>query len=167
MKLSLALRSAAFVLLVPCVVAGYVPFLILRATERPMPPPLTIVSAGASALVLLGAAVLLRCVADFFAGGGTLAPVDPPKVLVVDGLYRYTRNPMYNGVLAILLGEAWLFRSAHLLLYAAIFLLTVHLFVVLYEEPALRSRFGDAYLAYRHAVPRWGFTTRAYGAARS
>jgi protein-S-isoprenylcysteine O-methyltransferase Ste14 len=165
MRTALALRSLAFVLLVPGVVAGYVPFLILRGTAPTTPPP-TIVLAAASALILIGAAVLLRCVWDFFAGGGTLAPVDPPKVLVVRGLYRYTRNPMYNGVLAVLLGEAWLFRSAALLLYAAIFVLTVHLFVVLYEEPALRSQFGEQYLAYRRSVPRWGVTTRPYVAER-
>ena len=107
--------------------------------------------------------VLLRCVWDFFATGkGTLAPIDPPRFLVVQGLYRFTRNPMYNGVVALILGEAGLFRSVALVEYALLVLVLFHLFVVLYEEPALESQFGEAYRAYRRAVPRWGFTTRPF-----
>jgi protein-S-isoprenylcysteine O-methyltransferase Ste14 len=67
---------------------------------------------------------------------------------------------MYNGVLALILGEAWLFGSVSLLKYALLVLVLFHLFVVLYEEPALTSQFGESYRAYRRAVPRWGFTTR-------
>jgi protein-S-isoprenylcysteine O-methyltransferase Ste14 len=67
---------------------------------------------------------------------------------------------MYNGVLALLLGEAWLFDSVSLLEYALLVFVLFHLFVVLYEEPALTSQFGESYRAYRRAVPRWGFTTR-------
>ena len=69
---------------------------------------------------------------------------------------------MYNGVIAIILGEAWLFRSVSLVEYALVVLVLFHLFVVLYEEPALESQFGEAYRAYRRAVPRWGFTTRPF-----
>ena len=87
---------------------------------------------------------------DFFAmGKGTLGPIDPPRVLVVSGLYRFTSNPMYNGVLAVIMGEAWLF-------------VLFHLFVVLYEEPALTSQFGDSCRVYRRAVPRRGFRTRPF-----
>ena len=78
---------------------------------------------------------------DFFAAGkGTLAPIDPPRFLVVRGLYRFSRNPMYNGVIALILGEAWLFGSIGLAEYALLVLIFFHLFVVLYEEPALESR---------------------------
>jgi protein-S-isoprenylcysteine O-methyltransferase Ste14 len=109
--------------------------------------------------------VLLTCVWAFLASGqGTLAPIDPPKQLVVIGLYRFTRNPMYNGVLAILLGEAWLFHSLAVVEYAAGFLVAAHIFVVLYEERALSSRFGESFREYRSAVPRWGFALRAYTA---
>ena len=73
-----------------------------------------------------------------------MAPVDPPRHLVVRGLYRYVRNPMYVGVIAILLGEALLFGSLTLLWYAAAFFAVAHLFVVLYEEPALRGQFGES-----------------------
>jgi protein-S-isoprenylcysteine O-methyltransferase Ste14 len=69
---------------------------------------------------------------------------------------------MYSSVLAMLAGQAWLFGSGHLIEYALIVLVAEHLFVVLYEEPTLAARFGDAYAAYRKAVPRWGFTTRPY-----
>ena len=69
---------------------------------------------------------------------------------------------MYNGLLAVLLGEAGLFRSVALVEYAGVVLVAVHLFVVLYEEPALTSRFGDSYLDYRKRVPRWGFTIHPY-----
>ena len=116
-------------------------------------------SAGAISVIAVGALVLLRCVWDFFAAGrGTLAPIDPPRHLVVRGLYRYTRNPMYNGVLAVLLGEAWLFHSLALLQFAALMFLIFHVFVIGYEEPALEAQFGERYRAYRAAVPRWGAT---------
>ena len=78
-------------------------------------PELSLSSAGASIVAIAGAVVLLRCVWDFFAKRrGTLAPIDPPRVLILSGLYRFTRNPMYNGVLALILGEAWLFGNMSL-----------------------------------------------------
>lgn len=161
----LALKSVLFVLLLPGTVAGYVPYRILRSASRLHTPPLTASSLCAALLLMLGLGVLLRCVWDFAAAGrGTLAPVDPPRHLVVCGLYRFTRNPMYNGVLASLVAEAWLFRCVGLLGYAVFVLAGFHLVVVLYEERALERRFGAAYQAYRRAVPRWGFTVRGYRA---
>ena len=163
MRLLLAFRALAFVVLLPGTVAGYIPFRLLRAADQLHAPRLSASSLLAVGLLLAGAAVLLRCVWDFFAAGqGTLAPVDPPKYLVVRGLYRFTRNPMYNGVVAMLLGEAWLFGSLLLVKYALLVLLLFHLFVVLYEEQTLASRFGESYQLYRKAVPRWGFRVRAY-----
>ncbi|HJZ84265.1 MAG TPA: isoprenylcysteine carboxylmethyltransferase family protein [Polyangia bacterium] len=162
-RLFLALRALFFVALLPGTIAGYVPFRMLRASSLLRVPSLSLSSVAAGALALAGAAVLLRCVWDFFAAGqGTLAPVDPPRHLVVRGLYRFTRNPMYNGVLALLLGQAWLFRSVALVEYTAAVFAGFHLFVVLYEEPTLESRFGDSYREYRRRVPRWGFTIRPY-----
>ena len=167
MKTFLALRSLLFLVLIPGTVAGYVPLRILRGSKPSFMPGLSAASVLAGCLTLLGAAVLLRCVWDFFsAGRGTLAPVDPPKLLVVRGLYRRTRNPMYNGVLAVLVGEAWLFRSAALLEYAFLMLVIFHLVVVVYEEPILVSRFGESYQEYRRAVPRWGFTVRPFTQSR-
>jgi len=163
MRLLLALRALFFVLLLPGTVAGYIPFSILRAAESLFVPSLGLASVCAGVLAITGALVLLRCVWDFFATGkGTLAPIDPPRFLVVQGLYRFTRNPMYNGVVALILGEAGLFRSVALVEYALLVLVLFHLFVFLYEEPALESQFGESYRAYRRAVPRWGFTTRPF-----
>ena len=159
----LALRALFFVFLLPGTVAGYVPYRLLRASGHLRLPAFDLSSVCASLLAALGALVLLRCVWDFFAAGkGTLAPVDPPRFLVVRGLYRYTRNPMYNGVLAVLLDEAWLFRSTSLFEYTLFVAVAFHLFVVLYEEPTLEAAFKASYQAYRHAVPRWGFTRHAY-----
>src|SRR6185312_4881458 len=163
MRFLLPLRAIFFVLLLPGTVAGYIPFGILDSEHRLRVLELSLSSVGAGILAIAGALVLLRCVWDFFARGkGTLAPIDPPRVLVVSGLYRFTRNPMYNGVLALLLGEAWLFGSVSLLEYALVVIILFHLFVVFYEEPALTSQFGESYQAYRRAVPRWGFTTRPF-----
>jgi len=163
MRFFLALRAIFFVLLLPGSVAGYFPLEILRSENQlriPAPGPSSI---SAAILVVVGAIVLLRCVWDFFATGkGTLAPVDPPRVLVAGGLYRFTRNPMYNGVFAVIAGEAWLFGSVSLIEYALLVLVLFHLFVVFYEEPELTSQFGESYGVYRRAVPRWGFRTRPF-----
>ena len=163
MRFLLALRALFFLLLLPGTVAGYVPLRILQATSRLHVPDLAISSGTAAVLAVAGTAVLLKCVWDFFAvGKGTLAPIDPPKHLVVHGLYRFTRNPMYNGVLAVLIGEAWLFTSVSLIEYTLFVLVLFHLFVVLYEEPTLESSFGESYRIYRRAVPRWGFTVHPF-----
>ena len=154
----LAFRSILFVFLIPGTVAGYIPFLILQSSGDDIHPAL-IGNSLAVCLIVLGASVLLRCVWDFFAAGrGTLAPFDPPRQLVVRGLYRFTRNPMYNGVLSVLVGEAWLFHSAWLWKYAAVVFVLFNLMVIVYEEPTLESQFGESFRAYKRAVPRWGFT---------
>ena len=90
-----------------------------------------------------------------FAGKGTPAPIDPPKELVERGLYRFSRNPMYVGVLFILFGEAIFFATLLILGYMLVFFFCFHLFVVAYEEPTLRRTFGAAYKKYCDAVPRW------------
>jgi protein-S-isoprenylcysteine O-methyltransferase Ste14 len=162
----LAFRSLLFVALLPGVVAGYLPYRMLAGSGKLQLPMLSFTSISAVAFTLSGVLILLRCVWDFFASGkGTLAPIDPPRHLVVRGLYRYTRNPMYNGVIVILVGEAWLFASTSLLSYTAVVLVSFHLFVVLYEEPVLEAQFRKSYSDYRRSVPRWGFTTHAYEVA--
>lgn len=106
--------------------------------------------------MVVGAAILIRCIWDFAAKGrGTLAPIDPPTQLVVQGLYRYVRNPMYLGVLLLLLGESAFFRSATLLQYTIAWFIVVNLMVLFYEEPALRRRFGESYQRYFRSVHRW------------
>ncbi len=108
---------------------------ILSGSDGLHTPRLSASALVAAIVVLFGLAILLRCVWDFLAAGhGTLAPVDPPTRLVVRGLYRVTRNPMYNGVLVMVAGEAWLCSSAALMRYALSVFVGFHAFVVLYEE---------------------------------
>jgi protein-S-isoprenylcysteine O-methyltransferase Ste14 len=122
-------------------------------------PEMTVLNLFAAATGLAGLAVLLYCIWGFSVNGrGTLAPIDPPKVLIVRGLYRYTRNPMYLGNIIVLVSEAFLFRSTGLFIYASIVLLCFHLFIVFYEERHLRSQFGQSYEDYLHSVPRWGIS---------
>jgi len=155
------------VVLIPGTVAGYIPMLILQSSGRELPGEFSIADVLAACLIVLGAAVLFRCVWDFFsAGRGTLAPFDPPRMLVVRGLYRFTRNPMYNGVLLVLIGEAWVFRSTTLWKYAALIFVMFHVTVIAYEEPTLESQFGASFRTYKRAVPRWGFTARPFTAPR-
>jgi protein-S-isoprenylcysteine O-methyltransferase Ste14 len=150
------LRSIAFALLLPGSVLLWVP-LGLSAGD-----PARLGLGGGPArwlglpLVVLGGGALLWCIAEFARRGrGTLAPVDPPRFVVRSGLYRVTRNPMYVGVLVTLAGEALLFDSLPLAVWAAVVAVTVHLFVVLYEEPTLRRQFGEPYETYLATVPRW------------
>jgi protein-S-isoprenylcysteine O-methyltransferase Ste14 len=106
--------------------------------------------------LLVGAWFYGRCAWDFVvAGRGTPAPIDAPKHLVVRGLYRLVRNPMYVGVLLCVGGEALLFGSTRLLAYAIVLLLCFHTFIVAYEEPTLRRMFGASYERYCATVPRW------------
>ncbi|MBM4446103.1 MAG: isoprenylcysteine carboxylmethyltransferase family protein [Chloroflexi bacterium] len=108
------------------------------------------------ALIALGAALYFWTAWDFaFAGKGTPAPIAPPKSLVSRRLYQVNRNPMYTGVLLVLLGEAIFFMSLTLLAYTAFLWLASHLFVVYYEEPNLRKKFGATYGEYCKVVPRW------------
>jgi protein-S-isoprenylcysteine O-methyltransferase Ste14 len=107
-------------------------------------------------LLALGTAVAITCVASFVARGrGTPAPFDPPTRFVVTGPYRWVRNPMYIGGLAMLVGFGLWHRSPSMLLFAGLPFLLVHAFVVFYEEPQLDGGFGAAYEQYKRAVRRW------------
>jgi protein-S-isoprenylcysteine O-methyltransferase Ste14 len=145
--------TAAFLLAAPGVVAGLVPWL-LTGWHSSDPPALAV--AVGVALVAAGVAVLLHSFARFvLEGRGTPAPIAPTERLVVGGLYRYVRNPMYVAVLATILGQALLLWRPVLLGYAAVFWLVVAAFVRGYEEPTLSARYGEQYAAYRRAVPAW------------
>ncbi len=150
------LGSLAFLVVAPGTVAGLVPWWISRwRVQRPFLGAADLRLVGA-ALLVLGAAVLLDSFARFALRGlGTPAPVAPPRNLVVTGLYRHVRNPMYAGLLAAILGQALLLGNATLLGYALLVWLVVHLFVLLYEEPTLARTFGEEYAAFRANVPRW------------
>lgn len=150
------LKTALFFVLVPGTVAGYIPYQLL---QRPALPAL--VNFGlfhwlAAVVMALGISGLLWCGWHFATEGrGTPAPFDPPKTLVVRGPYHWVRNPMYVSVITVLLGEAMFFRSIALLGYLALFWGIVNLFVMLYEEAALRDQFGESYNDYCRRVWRW------------
>lgn len=147
------LKTLLFTVLVPGTVAGLIPAWIRGGWGLHGPAWATI----AGGLVLaIGVAVYLWCAWDFAtAGRGTPLPQDPPRALVVRGLYRYSRNPMYLGVMAAVLGQAVWARSGGVLAYAAGLAALFHVRVVWFEEPVLRRTFGAAYNAYVAAVPRW------------
>ena len=157
----LGLRATISFLVQPAVVAGLVPALIVRHAT---PDPAALLPGGV--LLGLGGALLLWCVRDFFvAGKGTLAPWDPPVHLVVVGLYRYVRNPMYLAVLTVLAGWSLLYASGWMAIYLAGLAAGFHLRVRWHEEPWLQRQFGAEWTAYRASVPRWwpGGRSRAQG----
>jgi protein-S-isoprenylcysteine O-methyltransferase Ste14 len=142
-------RSTLSFAALPGLVAYVIPLLVLRPAGQP-PRFAGLAVAGT------GTAILLTCVRAFHVQGrGTLAPWDPPQALVRTGLYRYSRNPMYVGVIAVLSGWALSWPTAGLWVYAGIVSVLFHLRVVLGEEPWLADTFGDEWIRYTRAVPRW------------
>jgi protein-S-isoprenylcysteine O-methyltransferase Ste14 len=151
----LALRSLFWTIAFPGFFAGYVPwqFFGLRDVRPGALGPSQI---PALVCIGVGVALLAMCIFEFARSGrGTLSPLDPPRALVVRGLYRYVRNPMYLSVTLIILGEAMLLRSSALAIYWAIWFIWVNVFVVGYEEPTLRRMFGASYEDYTRRVGRW------------
>jgi protein-S-isoprenylcysteine O-methyltransferase Ste14 len=149
---TLLLRNLLFTVIVPGTVAVYLPLWIVQDRPAPSGPSLLV----ATALFTIGGCIYAWCVWDFaMFGRGTPAPIDAPKKLVVRGLYRYSRNPMYVGVLTVIFAQAALFRTPRLLLYALVVGTIFHLFIVLYEEPHLASEFAGEYEEYRARVGRW------------
>jgi len=155
-KITAALGSALFFVVAPAMVAGLIPWFITHWEFR---PPFLAVEAtrlAGVAFIIAGVPGLLDSFARFALEGlGTPAPIAPTRNLVVSGLYRYVRNPMYVAVVAIILGQAVLFADWRLLGYGALIWLAVHIFVLAYEEPMLRQSYGAEYESYRANVPRW------------
>jgi len=155
-----AVGSSIFFALAPASVAGLIPFWLTGwRVRRPQlllswaSVPLRVVGAM---LLVAGAVVLVQAFVRFVVeGAGTPAPVAPTERLVVGGLYRYVRNPMYVAVVAAIVGQALLLGQPSLLLYAAVVGAAMAAFAHGYEEPALVNRFGAQYDAYQRAVPAW------------
>jgi len=148
-------KNLLFTLVVPGFVVGWAP---LRWFERraQWPEALGWRHGAGAALFVLGAVIYLHCLWLFATRGqGTPAPFDPPKKLVWRGLYKWVRNPMYLGIIALVAGEAVFLRSGHIVVYLICLVCAVQLFVVGYEERALRHQFGAMYEDYRRSVPRW------------
>jgi len=150
------LGSIFFLLLAPGTVAGVVPWWI---SHWRMQAPLLGFSAfrvAGGLLIAAGTPMLLDSFARFaLQGRGTPAPVFPTRHLVVTGLYRYVRNPMYVAVLCVILGQGLVFGNVWVLGYGLLVWLGFHLFVIGYEEPTLSRSFGGEYEAFRANVPRW------------
>lgn len=148
-----AVGSLVFLVLAPGVVAGLLPWALTGWQTRPTALALRVVGV---VLVVGGALVLVSAFARFVVEGvGTPAPVAPTEQLVVGGLYRHVRNPMYLAVAATIAGQALILGRPGLLAYAAIFCVAVVAFVYGYEQPTLAARYGEQYEAYRRAVPAW------------
>ncbi|HVM98195.1 MAG TPA: methyltransferase [Candidatus Acidoferrales bacterium] len=156
------LRALFAFLVLPGVVGGLLPWLIVAGDPAR--------GQGwriGAVVLLLGLMILLWCVRDFYVSGkGTLAPWDPPKHLVVVGLYRFCRNPMYVGVLTLVAGWSLLAASRRLAIYTVILGLGFHLRVLFYEEPTLARLFPDAWQLYRASVNRWCPSVRAATSSR-
>lgn len=151
-----AAGTVVFFFAVPVVVAGLIPWLLTGWDARALPGWWLPVRVLGAALILVGAVVLIQAFARFVVEGiGTPAPIAPTEHLVVGGLYRYVRNPMYLAVGAVIVGQALLLGRLVLVPYAAAFGLATGVFVRGYEEPTLEASFGEEYEAYRRAVPRW------------
>lgn len=155
-RLRSILGSALFLALAPGTVAGLIPYLLTRWRVE---APLFGMEASripGGPLIAIGLYILLESFALFaFLGRGTPAPAAPTVQLVVAGFYRHVRNPMYAAVTALNIGQAFLFGSTLLVIYATAVWLTFHCFVYFHEEPALRRLFGAEYEAYARHVPRW------------
>jgi protein-S-isoprenylcysteine O-methyltransferase Ste14 len=154
---SLYLRNIFFTIIHPGLVVGLIPYWILGPKlKQQFSARFHFFQYLGAGLFLIGLFVLLHCITRFaVVGRGTLSPIDPTKKLVTSGIYKYSRNPMYLGVLIILAGETFFFRSYHLGIYLLIIAFIFNFFILLVEEPRLRRDFGDDYLQYCRRVRRW------------
>ncbi len=157
--LSLFIRNLIFTILQPGIVAGLIPYLILGDkvndifVQQLFSPEL---HNSGIIIFLIGLVIMLTCIINFAVKGkGTLSPADPTKKLVISGLYRFSRNPMYVGVTLILIGEAIFFQSVQLLIYSLLVFLAFNIFTILVEEPRLKKDFGEEYNRYCKKVSRW------------
>jgi len=147
--------SSLFFAVAPGVVAGVVPWAITRWEGADPPWPVPVRVAGAVVLVASTVVLVQAFVRFVREGRGTPAPVGPTERLVVGGLYRHVRNPMYVAVIGAISGQALLLGRPVLLVYAAVAGAGMVAFVRGYEEPLLTARYGEQYRAYRRAVPGW------------
>ena len=150
------LGSFLFLVFAPGIIAGYMPYTMTHWRFEPPFFGIVWLRAVGAAVVFGGVVILIDSFLRFaLEGRGTPAPVVPPKELVVSGMYRFVRNPMYVAVLSIIFGQALLLGSTTLLVYAIALWVAFHSFVMLYEEPTLRMQFGRSYDVYCANVSRW------------
>lgn len=155
--ISLFIRNLIFTMLQPGLVAGLIPLWITGFSINNIFDQVWQLHHYTGAIVFfIGFVIMLLCIIRFAVKGrGTLSPVDPTKKLVLSGLYHFSRNPMYVGVVLILIGEAIFFQSVALWMYSLFVFITFHMFIILVEEPRLRKDFGEDYKKYCKKVRRW------------
>ncbi len=150
------LGSALFFVIAPLGLAGFVPWWVTQWEFRPALFGVDVTRILGVILIIAGVPGVLDSFARFALEGlGTPAPIAPPQELVVTGLYRYVRNPIYIAVVAVILGQALLFGDRRLLWYGALLWLFFHVWVLIIEEPTLEQTFGTEYENFRTNVPRW------------
>ncbi len=155
-RLWASLGSVVFFLLAPGLVAGLAPWWISRWHMQPPLLGSSLLRVAGASLIAVGTPALLDSFARFALQGlGTPAPIFPTRHLVVTGLYRHVRNPMYVGVVSVIVGQGLLLGSARVLDYGVLVWLAFSLFVIGYEEPTLRRTFGDEYERFCANIPRW------------
>jgi protein-S-isoprenylcysteine O-methyltransferase Ste14 len=155
-KAMAVLGSALFFVVAPLLLAGFIPRWVTQWEFRPAFFGVDLTRILGGMLIIAGAPGILDSFARFALEGlGTPAPIAPPQKLVVTGLYRYVRNPIYIAVVAVILGQALLFGDGRLLWYGALLWLFFHVAVVVFEEPSLTQTFGSEYERFRTNVPRW------------
>jgi len=155
-KATALLGSALFFIIAPVMLAGFVPWSVTDWQFRPAFFGVDATRILGGILIIAGVPGLVDSFARFALEGlGTPAPVAPPKKLVVTGLYRYVRNPIYIAVVAVIFGQALVFGELRLLWYGALLWLFFHLWVLMLEEPELKQTFGAEYVSFRTNVPRW------------
>ena len=159
MAVSLFIRNLVFTILQPGLVAGLIPYWIVGNNANDIFVQQLMqrgLHYSGALLFLIGFAIMLHCIISFAVQGrGTLSPVDPTLRLVVTGLYKFSRNPMYIGVILMLIGEAIFFRSVDLWIYSLVVFVAFNIFILLVEEPRLRRDFGEEYKRYCEKVRRW------------
>lgn len=155
--LSLYLRNLLFTILQPGLVAGLIPLWITGFQLNEICGVTWLWHRYFAALLfLIGFGIMLWSIISFAVKGrGTLSPADPTKKLVVTGLYKFSRNPMYLGVVLMLIAEALFMRSTELWIYALLVFIVFNMFTLFFEEPRLRRDFGAEYRRYCEKVRRW------------
>ena len=156
---ALFIRNLVFTILQPGIVAGLIPYLILGEKVNDLFVQQLLqrgLHDSGAIIFVIGFVIMLRCIISFAVQGrGTLSPADPTKRLVVSGLYKFSRNPMYVGVILILIGEAIFFQSGELWMYTLLVFIGFNMFIILVEEPRLKRDFGEEYKSYCEKVRRW------------
>ncbi len=155
--MSLFIRNLFFTILQPGIVAGLIPFWIAGVrVDNIFNEEWQLNHIIGTIIFMIGFLIMLWCIISFAVKGrGTLSPIDPTKKLVISGLYCFSRNPMYVGVILILIGEAVFFQSTKLLEYLLFVFVLFHVFVIYIEEPRLKKDFGEKYSLYCQKVKRW------------